>query len=158
MWTLIQPESHSWISLWIGEYECLLWKNWSAFKIRSNRNYISRLKKKKCYISPLILRDSQALQLCVWKWSELDVLSGLGGGVWASQWLPFGVSALTPASCWPSSLTWPLVCRCLVEKGDVAFVEHPTVLQNTDGMCLLPPFCPWEDPSFSGEITPRLGC
>lgn len=34
------------------------------------------------------------------------------------------------------SLTWPLLCRCLVEKGDVAFVKHSAVPQNTNSMYL----------------------
>ena len=36
-------------------------------------------------------------------------------------------------------------------------MEHPAVLQNTDGTWLLCPFLPWENLSLSWEIPPKLG-
>uniref|UniRef100_A0A8C9DVJ7 Transferrin-like domain-containing protein n=1 Tax=Prolemur simus TaxID=1328070 RepID=A0A8C9DVJ7_PROSS len=47
--------------------------------------------------------------------------------------------------------------RCLVEKGDVAFVEHRAVLQNTDGRYPRCPVPPAERLSLPRGLTPHLG-
>lgn len=84
-------------------------------------------------------RALQGLELLVWEFGNP------GKGCDSPSAAPFHV-------CCSSLLTWPLLCRCLVEKGDVAFMKHPTVLQNTDGRCLHWAFLLW---SLPGRVAPQ---
>ena len=76
-----------------------------------------------------------------------------GGGGGSSQ--GFRLGAALSRLYGSSLLTRPSLCRCLVEKGDVAFVKHSTVLQNTNGMHQRCPFLPQENSeSFLGNHSP----